>query len=107
MNLLRQRRAINHQAKAGLLDGGVEIGGELCGKSGEVDRLKAGLHASGFDAGKVEEGVDELEQADAAAVCEVDERAMIRQRVGIGFGQDLLQRAQHQGKRRAELVTDV
>ena len=32
---------------------------------------------------------------------------MIRQQVGIGFRQDVLQRAQHQGERRTEFVTHV
>jgi hypothetical protein len=45
-----------------------------------------------FDAGKAEEGVDEFEQAHAVAVREMHERAIIGQRVSLGFSKHFLQR---------------
>src|SRR4029077_19533503 len=60
VDLLRQRRAIDNQMKSGLLDSRLEVGGEFCRKDRKVDGLEVRLRAPGFDAGKVEEGVDEL-----------------------------------------------
>src|SRR5258707_2979696 len=60
VDLVRQRWAIDNQTKPGPFDSGSEVGGEFCRKDCEVDGLEARLHAPGFDAGKVEEAVDEL-----------------------------------------------
>jgi hypothetical protein len=64
-------------------DGGPETGCEVGGIRHEVDRLEAGLHAAGLDAGKIQQRVHQLEQADTTAVRKLDESSMLGQRSGI------------------------
>jgi len=86
VDLVRQRWAIDNQTKPGPFDCGSEVGGEFCRKDCEVDGLEARLHPPGFDAGKIEEGINEFEQAHAVAVREAHERPIIGGRIRLGFG---------------------
>ena len=97
----------DHQAQPGHLHGGAEIGGELGGEGGEVDRLEIRLHATGLDARKIEQRIDELEQANAVAMGDLHQRPVVAERVAFGLGEHVLQRPEHQGQRRAEFVADV
>ena len=60
---LVQRRTIHDEDQAGPFHGRAEDAGQLAGHRSEVDRLVAGRHAAGFDAGEVEQRVDQLGEA--------------------------------------------
>ncbi len=103
----RQRLAIDAEAKAGAVDGRAERRGQLGGEGTEIHCRKARLRLAGLDAGKIEQGVDELQQPHAVAVGDADQLAVVGTHFVAGLGQDLLQRAQHQGERGAEFMADV
>ncbi len=103
---LGERGAIDTQAKPGLLHRRAEIRRKLGGQRGKIDRLERRLHASRLDSGKVEQRVDELEQAQSVAMRDLDEMPMVGT-VRRRSGQRLLERPEHQGQRRAELVADI
>ena len=67
---------------------------------------KVAVHAAGFDAREVEQRVDQLEQAQRVALRE-RRAARVRRRAGPASAERILQRAEHQRQRRAELVADV
>ena len=77
-------------------------------KAAEVDRLEARLRPAGLDAREIEQRVDQLQQPQRRCGAPTDDQlAVRRQQLAVGLGQHLLERAQHQGERRAELVADV
>ena len=57
-----QRRAVDGEVQPGPLDRGPEDAGQLGGDRRQVDRLVAGLHPAGLDAGEVQQRVDQLAQ---------------------------------------------
>ncbi len=104
---LGQGRAVDDQAQARPIDRRAEARGELGGERREVGRLVARLDAPGLDAREVEQRVDQLEQPQAIAMRGVDQRPIVDGNAGCRLGQHLLERPQHQGQGRAELVADV
>ena len=101
-HLLRQGRHVDVIAQAGALHGRAEGRGQIRGESGKVHRLIAGLRPPSLDARKVQKRVDELEQAQTVAMNRFDQRESALLRC-----QHFLERAEHQGQRRAKLVADV
>ena len=73
-----ERRAVDLQAQARLLDRGAEHAGELGRERAEVGLLVGGLHTPGLDAREVEQRVDQLQEALAVPVDDLE------QRVGLG-----------------------
>ena len=65
-----------------------------------------GLHAPGFNAGEIEQGIDELEQAQAVAVDEGEPAALGAADICAG-AHEFLERSEHQGQRGTEFVTHV
>ena len=104
---LGERLAIDDELETGALDGRAEHARELRGHGGEIGRLVARLDAPGLDAREVEQRVDELEQAQAVAVGERQRPTTVGRQRPIGVCEQVLERAEHQRERRAELVADV
>ena len=95
------------EPQSGLVHGRAEVGGELGRESRQIRRLVARLYAPGLDAREVQQHVDELQEPQRVAMRHLDETTRLRRVVAIRSRQQLLERAQHQGQRGAELVTDV
>ena len=104
---LDERRRVDGEREAGLLAGGSEAAGEVAGEGGKVGRLVDGLNAAGLDAREVEQCVDQPLQAKAVALRELDPLALAAVQRLARLRERVLQRAQHQRQRRAELVADV
>jgi hypothetical protein len=102
---LRQRGAIDDERQASSLDRGAKAARELRRQHREIERLVDRLDAAGLDSRELEQRVDELEQAQRVAVEEVDrlgrDGSPGRRRPQI------LDRREHEGQRRAELVAHV
>src|SRR5262249_19052276 len=64
-------------------------------------------NAACFNAGKVEKGVYKAEEPRAVAIHKFKLLCSGRSQVGLAARQQILQRAEHQGKRRAKFVADV
>ncbi len=102
---LRQRRAIEHQPEIGLLDGRPEARGDARAELGKIGRPVGGLHAARLDAREIEQAVDQAQQPVAVAVRQHRMLPRLLERdVAV---QHFLERAQHEGERRAEFVADV
>ena len=99
-----ERRAIDGEGEAGALDGGAEDAGEAGGEAGEVDGLVAGLDASRFDAGEIEEVVDELEKALGVAVDEIE---FLAGDGGVLASEQLFEGAKHEGEGSPKLMAHV
>src|SRR6185295_4769886 len=101
---LRERRTIDVEADSAPLDRRPKGAREIARERAQVRRFVDGLRAPGLDAGKIEEVVDELEQAERVAMdgAEVlwSERAFRRR-------ERVLERPEHEGEGRTKLVTDV
>ena len=102
---LRKGRAIQHQPEPGLLDRRTEARRDAGGETGEVGRPVGRLDAAGLDAREVEQRIDQPQQPVAIAMRQRHVAPCI---LGRHFGiQHFLERTQHEGERRAELVADV
>jgi hypothetical protein len=82
----RQRRTIDPQAEAGAVDGRTEGRGQLGGEAAEIDRLEARLGLAGFDAGEIEQRVDELQQPNAIAMGHGNQLAVGGPQLVVRFG---------------------
>ena len=60
-----------------------------------------------LDAGEIQQGIHQLEQPEAVPVRGVYQRALARRRARIPADEHLLQRAEQEGERGAELVAHV
>ncbi len=104
---LGQRLQIDRVLQAALGHGRLEHAGQVDRQAREIDRDVAGLHAAGFDTRKVEQRIDQLEQAQRVAVRELDALALDRiHRLGR-IGQRIVERAQDQRQRRTKFMRDV
>ena len=65
---LGQRRAVHDQPQPGLLAGRAEVAGQLRGQRRQVGRLVDRLDPARLDPGEVQQGVDQLQEPQAAAV---------------------------------------
>jgi len=83
---LRQRRAVDLERQSAAFDRRTERAREIGRETREVDRLVDGVGASRFDAGKVEERVDQFEQPQLVAVDRLELLASHRptRRVPVG-----------------------
>ena len=70
-------------------------------------RLVNSLHPAGLDAGEVEQCVHQLEQPQTVTVNDGEQFPVVGQNAALGLRQDVLERAEHQGQRGAELVADI
>ena len=76
--------------------------------SARSTRLEPRLGPAGLEPGEVEQRVDQLQQPPAVALDQLEPRALGRRAAGdVGVGERVLDRAEQQGQRRAELVADV
>ena len=103
---LGQRGAVHLERQAGAVDSRPEDTGQLGGHRRDVGRFVARLHAPGFDAGEVQQRVDQPAQAQPVAADDLQLLAHL----DIGAGQvalEFLHRPHDQGQRGAELVADV
>ncbi len=104
---LVQRGTVDGEVQPGPVDGGPEDAGQLRGRLREVDRLEAGVDPAGLQAGEVEQGVDELPEAQRVALDDLellaDPRVGVEGRGGPQFGD----RSHDQRQRRPELVAHV
>ena len=107
VDALGERGAAHVESEAGLFHGGLEAGGELGRELGQVGRLIVGLDPSGFDAGEVEQGVDELEQPQAVALRGPGQLAVGGQELAFRLPQYFLEGAEHEGQGRAEFVRNI
>ena len=104
---LRQRRAIDRETDAGALAGRAEIARQVGRQRGKVGRLVGGLRAPRLDAREVEQRVDELEQPLAVALRHGRAAPGSPAACSFGLRQQVFERTEHQGERRAELVAHV
>jgi hypothetical protein len=97
---------VHGQGQAGFFHDRAEHTGQIRRESSHIDGLVGGLHATGFEAGKIQQRIDQPQQPQAVAV---DHRHLVLVGRGQLFGmpQHLLQRPQHQGKRGPKLVADI
>ena len=80
---------------------------EVGGQRGEVGRLVDGPDPPGLDPGEVEQRVDQLLEPQGVAVDDFQSARAPPGSASVGAGEQLLDRAEHQRQRRAELVADV
>ena len=103
---LGQRRAIHLVGQPGPLDRRPEDAGQVGRERGQVHRLVTRLHPAGLDTREVQQGVDQLAQAQPVTVNDVQFLAD-----GLVLGRQpraqLLQRSHDQRERRTELMADV
>ncbi|GJE41573.1 hypothetical protein AEGHOMDF_0739 [Methylobacterium soli] len=104
---LGEGRAGHVEAEARPLRGRAEARGELGRIGAELRRLEHGLGPPGLDPREVEERVDELQEAQAVAMRDLDEAPVRRHHLRLGLADDLLQGPEHQGQGRPELVADI
>jgi len=102
---LGQPRRVDPQLESGPLGGRPEGAGQPRGVVGEVGRPVRGQQPAGLQPGEVEHGVDQLEQPETVAV-HGQQAFPLGARHG-GVVEQVLQRAQDQRQRGAELVADV
>ena len=69
---LGERRAVDVEPQSGRLDGRAKDAGKLRRESGKVGRLVGRPDAAGFDARKIEQRIDELEQPQTVALRRID-----------------------------------
>ena len=74
-----ERRTIDDQPQSGAFDCGAEHAGEFRRQLRQIGGFIRGLHASGFNAGEVEQGIDELEQPQGIALRELQAFAVSRE----------------------------
>jgi acyl-CoA reductase-like NAD-dependent aldehyde dehydrogenase len=65
------------------------------------------LHAAGFDTRKIEQRIDQTEQARAVAVHQFELAFGRWRQVGVAAREQVLHWPQHQGERRAKLVAHI
>ena len=104
---LGQRLAVDDELEAGLLDRRPEEAREVGGVGRQVGRHVARVHAPGLDAREVQQRIHEPQQPHAVAVRGRQALAACRRKLAVGGRKLLLQRAEHQRQRCAELVRDV
>ncbi len=103
-----ERRTIDREAQPRPFQRRPEGRGEATGQDGEVDGLERRPDAPGLDPREIEQRVDQSKQALPVAP---DQRQLLAldgdlRAAGAGI-EHLLDRSQHQGQRRAELVTGI
>src|SRR5262249_17681488 len=104
---LRQPGAINAQSHVRPFDRGTECPRKLGGELRKVDGLETCLPLSGFDTRKVKQCVDKLEQANAIAMGHGNQRPVLGRNFARAFGENFLERTEHQRERRAKLVAYI
>src|SRR5581483_550389 len=77
------------------------------GQTGELSGAVAGLGASGFEAREVEQGVDQFQQAQCAALNHGKLLGFVAREITGRLTQKLLERAEHQGERGAKFMADI
>ncbi len=102
---LGQGGAVQLQGQARPLDGRAEAGGDLGGEAGQIGGLEGGAHAPSLDAREIQQAVDQAQQPSAVAQRQGGLGA--RRFAGGGVRRHVLQRPEHQGQGRAELVAHV
>ena len=107
INRLTQRLAVHRESQARFFHRRAEDAGDLRGKAGEIGRLIDCLHAPSFDAGEIQQRVDQLQQAQGIAAGGNELLVTFRAETLARFRQNLFQRTQHQRQRSAKLVADV
>src|ERR1700679_2694199 len=63
--------AIDQQSQAGPFCGGAKDAGELCGESRDIRCLVNRVDSTGLDAGEIEQGIHQAQQACAVTVCQL------------------------------------
>jgi hypothetical protein len=101
---LGERIARHAQLDPAAPRGVAEAARQLPGQRGEVDGLEGGARATLLDARELQQRVDELQQPLTVAV---HERHLARAEPAPAVLERVLERAEHQRQRRAELVADV
>jgi hypothetical protein len=103
-------RTIDVEPQSGLLDSRAKNTRKLRRESRKVYRFVCRPDAPGFDARKVEQRIDELQQPQTVTLDEID---LLIRRAGLRVGRtaqlafQFLQRPQHQRERRAKLMADI
>ncbi len=104
---LAQRFRLHVIGQAGLVHRRAEHAGQVGRQLRQVGRREARLHPARFDAGKVQQRIDQLQQPQRIAVGDVDAVALARAERLHLVGQRIFQRAENQRQRRAEFMRHV
>ena len=104
---LGERRAIDDVREPRALDDRAERRRELSGEGRKIGRLVGHLQARRLDPGEIEQCIDELEQAPRIAPNDLDFVSLLVGQRAVRAVQELLDRAEHERERRAELVAHV
>ena len=102
-----QRGTLHHEAEPGTVHRRPEVAGEIGRQGGQIRRLVARLDPPGLDTRKIEQRVDQLEQSQAVPMRRLETLAVLRVQRPMSVPEGILDRRQHQGERRPELVADV
>ena len=86
------------------LGGRTEDGGEVPREGAQVHGLEVGQRSAVLEAREVEQRVDQLVEPQRVAM---DERELLLLDLQLCLTEEVLERAEHEGERRAELVRDV
>src|SRR5579871_295951 len=98
---------VDNQFEPRLLGGRPIIAEKLRGKAGKIRGLIHGLVTAGLDAGKIEQSVDEAQEPGAISAHQLELFFCAGRKVRLAAREQVFERAEHQGERRAELVADV
>jgi hypothetical protein len=102
---LRERRAINEQAQPGLLKERAKDACQIGSERGQIGGRVHCLGTSGLDTRKIQQGIDQFEQAQPVALHQG--KLLVDARLQRVAGQQVFQRSEHQGQRGAKLVADI
>ncbi len=105
MERLGERRTVDVEREASLLDGGSETTRKVSRQARQVGRLVRCIRPPRLDPGEIEQGVHELEETQRVSVKEIDALAFVR--VARWLRPHFVDGAQHEGERRAKFVAYV
>ncbi len=99
-----ERRAVDHERETGGLDERPEGGSDACRERGQIRRLERHAKAPGFEAREVEQAIDQAKQAYGVPVH--GPQTLVSED-GVGAGEGVFDRSEHQRERRAKFVAHV
>ena len=106
-DLLVERRAIDREPQSRRFAGRIEVAGDLGRGLRQIGRRERRFGASRLEAGEIEQGIDQLLQAQAIAARHFHAAALLLGQFAGAVAERLVDRSQHQGERGAELMADI
>ena len=102
---LAQARAVHRQGQSGALACRSKVTGQVGGQGRQVGRHKIRVNAARIDARKIEQRVDQLQQAQGIAMGDL-QTLCLRRGQAVGH-QGVFEGPQYQGEWRAKFVADI